>query len=459
MSQQIASLYAEIGAKIDGFQNGAKTVKSGMNEMKSQFSAIIPASVLQFATLGGAILAVGKGLYDMEKAADAAARGDARLQAVLKSTGEAAGYNFSQLDQMADSLSKVSGVDDDLIKKSMAVQTTFTNIAGNVFPAATKAALDLSAVLGTDLQGATIQVDKALNDFSGYTALKRAGVSFSEEQIKQIKNFKDTNDLASYQKLVLAELTKEFGGAAAAIHNAGDKSEDVAIAWGNLTEEAGGGLVPALRGVNVYLTESINGWNRFLQGLQKADSGMAQFINGAASLATNLVAPIKILSVISDWGNQMNANNTLEQTMNDAAIATDGAAKSNMAYVPTAEEVEAANKSISEANMAMVSTIQSMQDAEESFAKRSTSLIQDRLDAEQKMRDALASGNELTIEEYNGLQNKIDEVKAKEADLAAERDKQTLQFISNILLQKLEVDGLTTAEFEAFAKQQEAWGL
>jgi hypothetical protein len=277
--------------------------------------------------------------------------------------------------------------------------------------------------------------------------------------IKQIKNFKDTNDLAGYQKLVLKELTKEFGGAAAAIHDAGDKSEDVAIAWGNLTENAGGGLVPALRGINVYLTESINGWNRFLSGLDKASSETKNFVTVISHIIPGIGGALTSLQTISNWGNEMDANNKAANAMLDLADATETATDANQAYVPSAEEVEAANKAISDANIAMVGTIQSMQDAEESYAKKSAGFAQDRQEVEQKRVEAFAEGSQ-TVEEINAnYQTSIDAIARQEADLAAERDKQTLQFISNILLQKLEVDGLTTAEFDAFAKQQEAWGL
>jgi hypothetical protein len=454
MSQQVASLYAEIGAKTDGFEKGAATVKGGLSGMSSQFSSIIPSSIMQFTSLGGAAMAVGVAIYGLEQAANAAAQGDARLEAVLKSTGEAAGYNFKQLDKMATGLSVVVGVDDDLIKKSMAVQATFTNIAGETFPAATQAALDLSAVLGSDLQSATIQVDKALNDFSGYTALKRAGVSFSQEQIKQIKNFKDTNDLAGYQKLILKELSKEFSGAAKAIYEAGDKSEGVAIAWGNLTEEAGGGLVPAMRSLNEYLISSIDGWNGFFQQLDAGNDAAERF-------AQSVGGPL--YTSMAGW-NAITKDQTVTQlTFNEqVAIQVDemmAAAGANTAYVPTAEEVEAVNKAISEGNLAMVGSIQSLQDMEASYTEKSRDLTQQRMDIQAEMRDKMASANGLTIEEWQGLEAKLEEVKAKEAELAKEREIQSLKFISDLLLQKLSVDGLTTAEFDAFAKQQVAWGL
>jgi hypothetical protein len=94
------------------------------------------------------------------------------------------------------------------------------------------------------------------------------------------------------------------------------------------------------------------------------------------------------------------------------------------------------------ANQGMINTIQSMQDMDENYTNKVKDL------ADQRVK-ALADGDLVALEK----------IKQAEIDLGIERDKQTLQFISNILLQKLELGGLTDAEFEAFAKQQEAWGL
>jgi truncated hemoglobin YjbI len=94
---------------------------------------------------------------------------------------------------------------------------TFTQIKDTIFTQATPAILDLATRMGGDLNGAAIQVGKALNDpIKGITALSRVGVSFSEAQKSQIENFVKTNQLAEAQKMILAELNTEFGGSAEA---------------------------------------------------------------------------------------------------------------------------------------------------------------------------------------------------------------------------------------------------
>lgn len=64
--------------------------------------------------------------------------------------------------------------------------TGIQNKAGannDIFDQATKAALNLSTAMGSDLQSATVQVGKALNDpVKGMSALSKVGVSFTKEQ-------------------------------------------------------------------------------------------------------------------------------------------------------------------------------------------------------------------------------------------------------------------------------------
>jgi hypothetical protein len=143
--------------------------------------------------------------------------------AVLKSTGNAANTSVEGIQKLAGELESLSGVDEALIINSENVLATFTKVnngvgAGNdVFDQATKAALNMSSALGTDLQGSTIQIGKALNDpIKGITALSRAGVSFTEQQKEQIKQMVKSGDTLGAQKLILGELTTEFGGAAEA---------------------------------------------------------------------------------------------------------------------------------------------------------------------------------------------------------------------------------------------------
>lgn len=152
-----------------------------------------------------------------------AQRVSAQTAAVLKSTGGAAGLTGKQIEAMAGSLSQMSGVDDEAIQSGANLLLTFTNVRNSagknndIFNQATAAALDMSTAMGTDLRSANMQLGKALNDpVKGITALRRVGVSFTQQQIAQIKTLTASGRTMDAQKMILAELNKEFGGSAKA---------------------------------------------------------------------------------------------------------------------------------------------------------------------------------------------------------------------------------------------------
>lgn len=141
----------------------------------------------------------------------------AQLQAAFKSTSDASGLSIEALNNQAKALQNVTKYSDEQVNTSQALLMTFTDIRGAVFEQATPAILDLATAMHEDLQSATVQVGKALNDpILGILALHRVGVQFSDTQKQQIQNFVDTNQKAKAQGIILAELNKEFGGSAVA---------------------------------------------------------------------------------------------------------------------------------------------------------------------------------------------------------------------------------------------------
>ena len=79
------------------------------------------------------------------------------------------------------------------------------------------AALDLSKAGFGDMSSASKMLGKALNDpVKGMTALSRAGVTFSQAQKDQVAALVASGDVLGAQKLILAEVESQVGGAAAA---------------------------------------------------------------------------------------------------------------------------------------------------------------------------------------------------------------------------------------------------
>lgn len=195
--------------------------------------------------------------------------------AAIKSTGGAAGLTGKDVHELAEKLGELDGVQGDVVQSGENVLLTFTNIknksgAGNdIFNQATQSALNLSAAMHQDLQSSVVQLGKALNDpVKGVTALQRVGVTFTAQQKEQIASLVKHNQTLAAQKIILAEVNKEFGGAAAA---ATDPAQKAQVAWHDFQEELGTKLLPVLTQLLGFLT-------KILPTIESISSGVVDFI-------------------------------------------------------------------------------------------------------------------------------------------------------------------------------------
>ena len=141
----------------------------------------------------------------------------AQTNQVLKSTHDVSGMTAESLDKLATAFSQTTEFSADTVQGGENLLLTFTNIGKQVFPQATQAILDVSQAMGQDLKSSAIQVGKALGDpLTGMTALQRIGVTFSKDEKEQIKTMMAHNDIIGAQKIILHELSTEFGGSATA---------------------------------------------------------------------------------------------------------------------------------------------------------------------------------------------------------------------------------------------------
>ena len=153
------------------------------------------------------------------------------------------------LISMASSLEGTTRFSKESVIGAESMLLTFKEIGADVFPNATKTALDMSQALGQDLKSSSIQLGKALNDpVKGVSALARVGVTFSDTQKEQIKHFVATNQLAKAQGVILDELNSEFGGSAVAAGQTFAGSLDrLKNTFGELLEKIGNYILPVLQ--------------------------------------------------------------------------------------------------------------------------------------------------------------------------------------------------------------------
>jgi phage-related minor tail protein len=192
-SQKVANLQAKQAATVAREQ--ARAMKASVAGGFLQAQMAIQAIKMVTGTIGAM----------MQSTRDAEKQGK-KLDAVLASTGGAAGVSGDEIRQMAGDLQRLTDFEDDATIGAAGVLATFTQIRGDTFKSAIVAAQDLSSVMGQDLQSSVVQVGKALNDpIKGITALTRVGVSFSEQQKQQIKQLMSVGDIAGAQAVILAE--------------------------------------------------------------------------------------------------------------------------------------------------------------------------------------------------------------------------------------------------------------
>ena len=186
----------------------------------------------------------------------------AQTEAVIASTGGAAGLTAKEMANMAGAMSAASGqslFSDDAILGAQNVLATFTNIKGQNFGMATQSILDMSQALGMDLNSAAMQVGKALNDpVAGLAALSRSGVQFTADQEAMIKAMVEAGNVAGAQEIMMAELNTQFGGsAAAAVDTYAGQQVVLQEKMANIQQTLGEALMPILMQFGSFMADTI----------------------------------------------------------------------------------------------------------------------------------------------------------------------------------------------------------
>jgi hypothetical protein len=251
LGEAVLDLTAD-SSKIDsGLNEGKGKVTSALDGLKGVFGEATGTMLGQLSA--GALRDVGQGIISVGKdivgSALDAQQAQAQLEAVITSTGGAAGISAAQANEYAESLSKITMFDKEAVLGGESMLLTFTNIGKDVFPDATTAILNMSQALGQDLKSSSIQLGKALNNpVEGVSALQRVGVTFTDEQKKVIQSLVDTGDVAGAQRVILAELNKEFGGSAKAAGEAyGGQLAILGNQFKEVKEDAGTAFLPVLK--------------------------------------------------------------------------------------------------------------------------------------------------------------------------------------------------------------------
>lgn len=226
-----------VDGSVDNLGRSAKTAKPKLKSMFAQIAIGAGVALAARAAIKGMVRFMG----DAISAATEQERVEKALNAVLESTGHAAGLSADELKKLARELQGVTTYGDEAIIAGNNLLLTFKNIGEDVFPRASESMLNISTAMGIDLKSSAIQVGKALNDpITGLTMLTRIGITFTDSQKEMILELAKSGDLMGAQGIILTELESQFGGAArAAAETFGGSLAQLKNVFGDLKEGIG----------------------------------------------------------------------------------------------------------------------------------------------------------------------------------------------------------------------------
>jgi len=211
-------LVAKTADFISGMSKAERAAKAYNERLKKQFKELRAEANKTgkiLAGIGAGFAAYGvkeiiQNTIDLEKQ-------QAQLAAVLKSTGEVAGFTQDELNKMGQALSDASTFDTNSITKAQTTLLAFSGIVGDKLVKAQQAAADMATRMGSDISSAAEMVGRALDVPSqGVTSLTRQGFRFSEQQKALIKWLEETGRKTEAQDIILSALEESYDGAAKA---------------------------------------------------------------------------------------------------------------------------------------------------------------------------------------------------------------------------------------------------
>jgi phage-related protein len=271
-------------------EGASKEAAGAAKDTQKSFAGIAKGVATGMAV--GAVVAFGKTTV---KAAQESEVAHQKLLSTFAFLGPGAAAATAGAEAYAESLSKTTGIDDEVISGAQALLATFHSVSGEtgrtagIFDRATAAAADLAAAGFGSIEGNAVQLGKALEDpTKGMAALAKSGVTFTAAQKDQIKAMQQSGDLLGAQKIVLAGVESQVKGTAAATATSSAK---MAVAWGNFQESVGAALLPLVD----TITQKLTGLFEFVSA---NSSWLIPLVGGIVALVGGLMVMAKTIQVV-----------------------------------------------------------------------------------------------------------------------------------------------------------------
>lgn len=273
-----------------------RSLKKGLDKAKTQakatsksFDALKAAAL---GALGGAVfLRAAKSVLDATIQQE---RADRLLENAVRATGMAAGFTATQLKAQAAALQQMTTVGDEAIQELQVSLLAFRNITGQIFTDTTKLILDFAAATGRKAARAARMLGKAINDpISSLTVLRDIGLNLTPVFEANVRAMVEMGDIAGAQRLLIDELSKSYGGAAAAARD---------TLGGALTS-----LKNTFGDVLLEQMQTVGALKEFVQEIEKGLPIVVGLASGTAVAIGGMVKPMLSLAKIAvamaqrDW--------------------------------------------------------------------------------------------------------------------------------------------------------------
>ncbi|WP_141057488.1 phage tail length tape measure family protein [Stenotrophomonas rhizophila] len=290
--RSLGTLTIDVIAEIGGFASGLdKSERQTEKWRKKVEDEAKKAGVALGAALAGAVILIARNSI-------AAEREIAQLDAIIRSTGGAAGYTRKQLMEMADTLSSKSTFSGGEIVEAQTRLLSYSGILGQNIPRAMQAVIDQSARLGISVSQSAETIGRALES-PGKAAAALAqsgfGAAFTKEVRGTIDELVKAGKEGEAQVMILEILEESYGGAAAAARDTfGGAISALMNTINDLTTGGEGSLAGATDAVNTLIgtlndPQVREGFNNIISGAIEAMGVLAKFTANFAS-ATGFVA-------------------------------------------------------------------------------------------------------------------------------------------------------------------------
>lgn len=288
-----------IGVELDpsGVEKGARAAERELNTLGdvAKKAGELVAGYFVFAKIKEGVEELARTRMEFEQ-------GQARLNGVLRATGNAAGVSASQINDLAEEMDRSTLFSAAATRDATAQLLTFRSLSGPVITDAIKLSADLATIWKTDLTSAAFDLGKALEDPErGMMLLRRSGIVLSDAQQKIVKSAVAAGDALKAQQTILEAVRQRVGGSAeGASSGLTGAVDDLSDAWRHLKESMSDGVFSTtlqfwlgqLRDMVVEMKDVVDGW-RMMTGTMTRSEQMSNLEDKEIPAAQARVAGLR----------------------------------------------------------------------------------------------------------------------------------------------------------------------